>query len=272
MEHPHVIFRFLLPTNQDAPVAIHPTVCPFRNPAASPKPGGASDQLRLATTRTNMRRELEFPRQIAHFLKVVPFVQTQMLRLVPRRPGSFHGNAFQRLPRKLEVADVRPGHDQSYGNTVRLMALYQPVGSDLRLLCTILKVNNDLERVADCAVNIAERAEHLDHSAVSTQTKMVRQMATIAQRMLRAAIQAYSMQDADGGQQVFSEDDAVDATYGQIIRGIVTEAADHPDKIAAYLDILSIAKNLERIADHATNIAEDVVYLSTGEIVRHRLH
>jgi phosphate transport system protein len=216
----------------------------------------------------------------AHFVQLLDNLQRRSLRMASLVEDVLHEaceaafEANAKLSRRVIGRDreVDAEEVEIEAETVRLMALYQPVGSDLRLLCTILKVNNDLERVADCAVNIAERAEHLDHSAVSTQTKMVRQMATIAQRMLRAAIQAYSMQDADGGQQVFSEDDAVDATYGQIIRGIVTEAADHPDKIAAYLDILSIAKNLERIADHATNIAEDVVYLSTGEIVRHRLH
>lgn len=154
--------------------------------------------------------------------------------------------------------------------TVRLMALYQPVGSDLRLLCTVLKVNNDLERIADCAVNIAERAEHLDHHAVSNEVTTIRQMAGIVRHMLRTAIQAYGDQNADGGQKVLSEDEAVDATYAQIIRSVVADAAGNPDSMAAYLDILSIAKNLERMADHATNIAEDVVYLSTGEIVRHQ--
>ena len=150
------------------------------------------------------------------------------------------------------------------------MALYQPVGSDLRLLCTILKVNNDLERIADCAVNIAERAEHLDRGSVNGHGETIRQMATLCRRMLRSAIQAYSTQDAAAGRQVLSEDDAVDALYGQFIRTIVEDASANPEMTAAYLDILFIAKNLERIADHAINIAEDVVFLATGEIVRHR--
>jgi len=154
--------------------------------------------------------------------------------------------------------------------TVRLMALYQPVGPDLRLLCTVLKVNNDLERIADCAVNIAERAEHLGQDLMNGHGEMIRQMSTLCRSMLRSAIQAYSRQDAAGGRQVLSEDDAVDALYGQIIRKIVAEASTNADMMATYLDILSIAKNLERIADHAINIAEDVVFLATGEIVRHQ--
>lgn len=120
MQHTRVILRFLLPTNQNATVSIHPTVCPFSHPAASLKPCGTPDQLRLLTPRANMRREPEFPRQITHFVKVIPFVQTQVLRLVQRRPGSFHGDAFDRLPRKLEVVDVRPRHGQSHRNTVRV--------------------------------------------------------------------------------------------------------------------------------------------------------
>jgi phosphate transport system protein len=88
--------------------------------------------------------------------------------------------------------------------------------------------------------------------------------------MLRSAVQAYSTRDASAAREVFSEDDAVDALYGQIIKGLVADACASPERMAAYLDVLSIAKNLERIADHATNVAEDVVYLSTGEIVRHQ--
>jgi len=153
--------------------------------------------------------------------------------------------------------------------TVRLMALYQPVGADLRLLCTILKVNNDLERVADCAVNIAERAEHLNRASMNEHAPPLRQMATLCRRTLRCAVQAYGNPDEESGLRVLSQDDAVDALYGQIIRNLVAGASAKPDNMAAYLDILSIAKNLERIADHAINIAEDVVFLATGEIVRH---
>ncbi len=120
MQHTRVILRFLLPTNQNATVSIHPTVCPFSHPAASLKPRGTPDQLRLLTARANMRREPEFRCQITHFVKVIPFVHTQVLRLVQRRPGSFHGDAFDRLPRKLEVVDVCSRHGQSHRNTVRL--------------------------------------------------------------------------------------------------------------------------------------------------------
>ncbi len=120
MQHARVILRFLFPTNQNATVSIHPTVCPFSHPAVSLEARGTPDQLCFLTARANMRRELEFLRQITHFVIVIPFVQAQVLRPVPRRPRSFHGNAFDRLPRKLEVVDVGSRHGQSYRNTVRL--------------------------------------------------------------------------------------------------------------------------------------------------------
>ena len=153
---------------------------------------------------------------------------------------------------------------------IRLLALYQPVGSDLRLLCTVLKVNNDLERIADCAVNVAERARHVDARTLAGPYEDLRQMGPIVVHMLHCAVKAYGSQVVDDAQRVLLEEDAVDALYGQIIRRLVAEASVSPAKIASFLDVLSVAKNLERIADHATNIAEDVVYVCTGEIVRHR--
>jgi len=152
---------------------------------------------------------------------------------------------------------------------IRLMALYQPVGADLRLLCTILKVNNDLERIADCAVNIAQRACHIDPETADSFHDDLNKMGPIARYMLRNAIKAYGSHDPTDAQKVFLEEDAVDALYGQIIRKVVAQSTEFPERAAAHLDILSVAKNLERIADHATNVAEDVVFLSTGEIVRH---
>lgn len=152
---------------------------------------------------------------------------------------------------------------------IRLLALYQPVGSDLRLLCAILKVNNDFERIADCAVNIAERARHLNPAFARTQEAEITQLAGIVRENLRQAIQAYASNDEVAARKVRKQDDAVDALYGQFIRSIIEQTEESPERVAGFLDILSVAKNLERIADHATNVAEDVVFLSTGRIVRH---
>ncbi|MEK7756855.1 MAG: phosphate signaling complex protein PhoU [Planctomycetota bacterium] len=168
--------------------------------------------------------------------------------------------------------DVDAEEVEVESEVIRLLALYQPVGSDLRLLCTVLKVNNDLERIADCAVNVAERARHVDARTLAGPYEDLRQMGPIVVHMLHHAVKAYGSQVVDDAQRVLSEDDAVDALYGQIIRRLVAEASASPAKFASFLDVLSVAKNLERIADHATNIAEDVVFVCTGEIVRHRMH
>jgi phosphate transport system protein len=153
---------------------------------------------------------------------------------------------------------------------VRLLALYQPVGIDLRFLCAVLKVNNDLERIADCAVNIAERAQHLELQPAADASREIKQMCPVVLHMLREAIHAYRTEDAAAARRVLAQDEPIDALYAQIIRRIIQQASESPENIAAQLDLLSVAKNLERIADHATNIAEDVVFLSTGSIVRHQ--
>jgi len=171
----------------------------------------------------------------------------------------------------LRDNDVDREEVEVESEVIRLLALYQPVGSDLRLLCTVLKVNNDLERIADCAVNVAERARHVDVRTLAGPYEDLRQMGPIVVHMLHSAVSAYGSQVVDDARRVLSEEDAVDALYGQIIRRLVAEASISPARIASFLDVLSVAKNLERIADHATNIAEDVVYVCTGEIVRHRM-
>ncbi len=166
--------------------------------------------------------------------------------------------------------DVDAEEVQVETEAIRLMALYQPVGIDLRLVCTILKVNSDLERIADCAVNIAERAKHLDLDGAQARQGDLERMEAIVRQMLRHAILAYGSQDLETARRVLQQDDAVDALYEQVIREVVAEGSALPPQMATHLDVLSIAKNLERIADHSTNIAEDVVFLLTGEIVRHR--
>lgn len=155
---------------------------------------------------------------------------------------------------------------------LRLMTLYQPMGSDMRRLCTILKVNGDLERIADCAVNIAERVRHLNPDALQSPAVLeLKQIEPVVRKMLNSVIQAYATTDKDLARRVCEEDEIVDAMYGQCIRSIIAEASEAPNDMARHLDIMSIAKNLERIADHACNIAEDVIYQATGRIVRHAL-
>jgi len=153
---------------------------------------------------------------------------------------------------------------------LRLMTLFQPMGADMRQLCTILKVNNDLERVADCAVNMAERTRHLDsHLQVAARSDLTKIFPAI-RKMIHEAVRAYANSDRELAERVRAEDEVVDTFYGEFIRQIVAWAHETPAEMETLLDFLSIAKNLERIADHASNIAEDVVYFTTGRIVRHQ--
>jgi phosphate transport system protein len=214
----------------------------------------------------------------AHFVNLLDELRRRSLRMASQVEDIvqeacetvFHPN--ETLARRVLTRDAEVDREEVAVETevVRLMALYQPVGIDLRLLCTVLKVNNDLERVADCAVNIAERSRHKQIQPLAEQSSDLTQMCPVVRQILRNAIQAYSAEDAEAARRVLAEDEQIDALYGQIVKSIVSQAPQASESMAAYLDLLSVAKNLERIADHATNIAEDVVFLSTGQIVRHQ--
>jgi len=178
----------------------------------------------------------------------------------------------ERLARRVVTRDNEVDEEEVAVETevIRLMALYQPMGVDLRTLCTVLKINNDLERIADCAVNLAERARHGEVQALARDSESVAKIVQTTQRLLSKAIDAYRADDAQIAQEVLFSDQTVDDLYAQIVRQVVADASSATAQMAGYLDLLSVAKNLERIADHATNIAEDVIYLATGQIVRHR--
>ncbi len=212
-----------------------------------------------------------------HFVNMLDDLRRRSLRMASQVEDMFEESAEvvfrgdEALARRIVARDEEIDAEEVGVETevVRLLALYQPVGRDLRLLATILKVNSDLERMADCAVNIAERARHLEIQELASQNEDLKQLFPLTRRALRNAVQAYSTEDADAAQQVVRADAAIDALYGQIVRQVVLSASSAASQMAAVLDLLSVAKNLERIADHATNIAEDVVFLTTGSIVRH---
>lgn len=156
---------------------------------------------------------------------------------------------------------------------VRILALRQPVGRDLRFLLMALKVVTDLERIGDEAVNIAERAEDLsarDHTAELPMRSALPEMARIATEMLHQALDAFVQEDAETAVKVLLRDDEVDALYGRTLRETCAFIRQTPEQVEAGLQIASTAKYIERIADHATNIAEMVVYFVRGEDVRHK--
>jgi phosphate transport system protein len=148
----------------------------------------------------------------------------------------FHGDEAlaRRTVARDEEIDAEGGGVES--EVIRLLALYQPVGRDLRLLATILKVNSDLERIADCVVNIAERARHLKIQQLAGQNEDLKQLFPLTRHALRNAVQAYSTKDADGARRVIHEDAAIDALCGQIVRQVVISAPSAVSQMAAVLD------------------------------------
>jgi phosphate transport system protein len=150
-----------------------------------------------------------------------------------------------------------------------LLALYQPMAADLRTIVAAVKINTDLERVGDLAVNIAEAARrYVAHAPVKKLIDIPR-MATIAQTMLRDALDAFVRRDTELAQQVLNEDDRLDSLKTQIFRELLTYMLQDPATIEPALDLILISRHLERIGDHATNVAEDVIFIVSARDVRH---
>ena len=150
------------------------------------------------------------------------------------------------------------------------LALHQPVAIDLRFIVAVLKINTDLERIGDLAVNIAERAVFLsDQPKVNISLDLV-EMARKSQLMLKKSLDALINLDADLAHEVCASDDEVDAMNRQMYLKIQEAILKNPEQIASLIHLLSASRHLERIADHTTNIAEDVIYMIEGQIVRHR--
>jgi phosphate transport system protein len=150
-----------------------------------------------------------------------------------------------------------------------LLALYQPMAVDLRAIVAAVKINTDLERVGDLAINIAEASrQYATHPPVKKLIDIPR-MATIAQSMLRDALDAFVRRDTTLAQHVLNEDDALDALKTQIFRELLTYMLQDPHTIEPALDLILISRHLERIGDHATNVAEDVIFMVSAKDVRH---
>jgi phosphate transport system protein len=153
---------------------------------------------------------------------------------------------------------------------LKMLALYQPVAADLRFVVAALKINNDLERMGDLARNIAKRVTQLEGGDPYDLPPEIRTMATQAQEMVRQCLDAVVKRDPTLARQVREEDDIVDEARQRIQRRVLQGIKDQPENVENLLRINSVSKHIERIADMATNIAEDVVYMVEGDIVRHR--
>jgi phosphate transport system protein len=150
-----------------------------------------------------------------------------------------------------------------------LVATHQPVAGDLRFLLAATKINSDLERIGDLVVNITENAPTIVKQPELKKLIDIPRMADIARQMVRDSLHAFVKGDVLTAQKVIATDDQVDALKEQIIRELLTYMLADPKAIERSLALILIARHLERIADHATNIAEDVIYVIQGRDVRH---
>ena len=152
--------------------------------------------------------------------------------------------------------------------TTRLMALRQPMAQDLRLIVAALKISSDLERIGDYAANIAKRANWLVSTAPVPPVHSIPRMSRLAQQMVKEVLDAYIARDVDQAIDVWHADETLDDAYTSIFREALTYMMEDPRRISACTHLLFIAKNIERIGDHVTNVAETIYFLVHGERLR----
>jgi phosphate transport system protein len=151
----------------------------------------------------------------------------------------------------------------------KLLALHQPMAADLRAIVSAVKINTDLERVGDLAVNIAEAVRRYLHHPPVKKLIDIPRMAEIAQKMLRESLDAFVRRDVELAQGVLNQDDLLDTLKTQVFRELLTYMLQDQTKIEPALDLILISRHLERIGDHATNVAEDVIFMVSARDVRH---
>jgi len=191
--------------------------------------------------------------------------------MIERAVKSLLERDANRLPDVFKTeAEVNQLHIEIDERVINLIALHHPVAADLRLVVMCTKIGGELERIGDQAVNICQNTTELLRYPPLKPLIDIPLMAEIARRMLREALDAFVRQDASLAQKVLNTDDEVDAFKNQIFRELLTYMMADPGTIPRALALILISRNLERVGDHATNIAEEVIYAAQGRDVRHR--
>ena len=152
---------------------------------------------------------------------------------------------------------------------LKILALHQPVAVDLRYIVSVLKINNDLERIGDLASNIAERAKFLSKRVPIEVPESIPEMSEIVQAMLEEGLDALVKMDVSKADSVLERDEEVDNLHAEIYPLVQSKIEADPDKISEWIQLLGVSRYLERAADHTTNIAEDIIYMVEGKISRH---
>jgi phosphate transport system protein len=182
-------------------------------------------------------------------------------------------NRDERMARRVIEDEVRINQMELDidARVTRLLALNQPVAGDLRLLIIALKINTDLERMGDLAVNIAERAISLAKVPLVKPLIDTPRMASLVEDMLHSSLDAFVKRDADLAEKVLPADDEVDSIRDNIYSELLEVMQSNPSVVPSAIHLMFVARNLERIADHTTNIAEDVIFLVRGIDIRHHV-
>jgi len=188
-----------------------------------------------------------------------------VMRALVERDGELAQNVIDR-DRQVNVYDVEIDE-----KCVELLALHQPTAGDLRFITTAMKIVTDLERIGDQAVNIAQRAIELNEEPQLKPYIDLPRMAEKAQRMVKEALDAFVARDTELARQVCAKDAEVDGIKEQIFRELLTYMMSDPKTIPRAIRLMLVSRFLERVADHATNIAEMVIYLVDSKMVRHTL-
>ncbi len=212
-----------------------------------------------------------------HFLTQTEVLKKKILHLTAMVEDNLRDAVQSVVTRDAELASKVVATDEKIDlyeveveeECLKTLALYQPVAIDLRFIVAALKINNDLERIGDLATNIAERARNLiqyppAHVPFDLDTMLMRTMS-----MVKTSADALVARDATLARQVCQDDEKVDRIHRDAFDKVQKEIRSDPNLVEYYVSLLSVSRNLERIADHATNIAEDVIYMVEGEIVRH---
>jgi phosphate transport system protein len=212
-----------------------------------------------------------------HFEEEMQALKNRLLNMGALVEERVHDATHALIDRRLETAERIIGSDQDVNDLqieiddrcLRLLALQQPMASDLRLITAAMKINADLERIGDQAVNIAEQAVRiLAHPPLKPIIDLPR-MAEISERMTRESLDAFVRKDAKLARAILARDDEVDQLKDQVFRVLLTYMMADPGTIERALGLILISRHLERIADHATNIAEDVIFVVEAKDVRH---
>jgi len=154
---------------------------------------------------------------------------------------------------------------------LKLLATRQPIANDLRFITSALKINSDLERIGDLSVNIAERTLELIKQPILKPLLDIPRMAQYAQKMVKDSLDAFVNREPNLARDVCRRDDEVDMLNDQIFRELLTYMIENPKTITRSVDLILVARHLERIADHATNIGEDVVFMVEGKTIKHHI-